>query len=555
LLVAALLLPLTKVMPRWACDAISTMTALFVCAICAALAWNTQGAPIVYWFGNWSPAHGMALGISFYVDPLGAGAAAFAGLLVTLAFAFSWKYFDAAGTLFHSLMLVFLAAMAGFGLSGDIFNLFVFFELMSIVAFALASYKIEEKQSIQGAINFAVTNSIGAFLVLIGIALLYGRTGVLNMMQIGAALAHHRPDGLIVVAFTLILTGFFVKGAVMPFHFWLDDAHAVAPTPLCVLFSGIMVQLSLYAVTRIYWVCFASSFAGHDQAFRALLIGAGAVTALLGALMAFSQRHLKRMLAFSTISHSGMFITGIAAFSTEGIVADAVFVVAHGLVKAALFMGSGIVLHRHGSVDAAVLRGRGRDMRPTMVLFIAAGLALAGLPPFGLFAGKTLLDDATGGLHAVWLPWVFGAASAFDGGAVLRASGAIFFGLGEGKSDDLSPRHDKKETQGHSKSTPLPMLVSAYVALALALGAGIVAVYRYPAHHLLSIGPLAETSACAVAALILAALALRTNFNVLLRPVAALRNLHDGVFTDYVLWLLFGVAIYGAAMLPALGRG
>src|SRR5689334_7539916 len=133
-------------------------------------------------------------------------------------------------------MLACGAAMTGFVLSGDIFIMFVFFELMSVCAFALTAYQVEEAGPIQGAFNFAVSNTIGAFLVLLGIALLYGRTGSLNLAEIGRRLTEDgRHDGLVVAAFSLITCGFLGKAAMVPFHFWLADAYATAPAPVCVL--------------------------------------------------------------------------------------------------------------------------------------------------------------------------------------------------------------------------------------------------------------------------------------------------------------------------------
>src|SRR4029079_6821014 len=125
---------------------------------------------------------------------------------------------------------------------------------------------------LQGAINFAVTNTLGAYCVLIGIGLFYGRTGALNLAQIGQALAGHKPDGLVVVAFALVACGFLVKGAIVPFHFWLADAHAVAPTPVCVLFSRVMVELGLYGVARVYWTAFEGVPGSHAGGLKALLV-------------------------------------------------------------------------------------------------------------------------------------------------------------------------------------------------------------------------------------------------------------------------------------------
>jgi multicomponent Na+:H+ antiporter subunit D len=230
LLVAAFMVGGGPFIRRRAADSIAIATAAAVTGISAALLLQAAGNPIVYWFGGWTPRNGVALGIAFAIDQVGATLATLGGLLMTAALVFSWRYFDAVGTFFHALMLVFLAAVVGFCLSGDLFNLFVFFELFSVAAYALAGYRTEDPGSLQGALNFAVTNSVGAFLVLSGIALLYGRTGALNLAQIGRTLDAGPADRLVIVAFVLLLAGFFVKAAVVPFHFWLADAYAVAPT-------------------------------------------------------------------------------------------------------------------------------------------------------------------------------------------------------------------------------------------------------------------------------------------------------------------------------------
>jgi multicomponent Na+:H+ antiporter subunit D len=317
-----------------------------------------------------------------------------AGILATAALVFSWGYFDTAGTLFHSLTLIFLGGMCGFSLSGDLFNLFVFFELMSVAAFALCGYKSEEPGPLQGALNFAVTNTIGAVLALTGIALLYGRTGSLNMAQIGRAL-EGRGDGLVVTAFVFLGSGFLIKAAVVPFHFWLPDAHAVAPTPVCVLFSGIMVELGLYGFARVYWAVFSGALEPHANALRHILVAAGVLTALLGAVMCFAQRHLKRLLAFSTVAHMGLVLLGVGLLDRGALGGAGVYVMGHALVKSALFLCAGIILHRLGSVDELELRGRGKIFYAVPVVYLFAALELAGLPLFGSFLGEAMIAQET----------------------------------------------------------------------------------------------------------------------------------------------------------------
>ncbi|MEA2362576.1 MAG: multicomponent Na+:H+ antiporter subunit [Thermoleophilaceae bacterium] len=470
LLVAAALVGGALFVPRRVVDVASLLASLACCVLCALVLSDTRDGTLVHWFGGWTPRNGVALGISFAIDGFGAGLALFASALFVAAFLFSWRYFVVVGPLYHALMLVFLAAMLGFSFTGDLFNLFVFFELLSVAAYALVAYDIEEEGPLQGALNFAVTNTIGAFLILTGIALLYGRTGALNMAQIGEALAGGEADGLVVVAFTLMAVGFFVKAAVVPFHFWLADAYSVAPTPVCLLLSAAMSELGLYALARVYWTVF-SDVLGSEEALQTILLVAGTLTALVGALMCFGQRHLKRMLAFATVSHVGLFLIGFGLLSPAGLAGVALFIVADGLIKAALFVSVGAVQHLFGSVDELRLFGRGRRLRITGPLVVLCGLAVAALPPFGPWVGKSLVDEAARAAGAGWVTPVFVVASVLTGAAVLRAAARVFGGIGPREDPSVvgAPAPDEVDPEFDYPHNRVPRTMTA-PALALAAG-------------------------------------------------------------------------------------
>ncbi len=445
---AAVIAAFGSVLPRRANDLIAIvagmLTAVTACALLTAVA---ASGTVVHWFGGWTPRHGVALGIAFVVDPIGGALATFAALLTLAALVFAWTYYDEGGPEFHTLMLVFAAALIGFFLTGDLFNLFVFFELMSVSAYALTGFRSEDETAVMGALSFAVVNSVGAFLVLIGIVMLYARTGALNMAQLGHALAGPA-DPLVVMAFALVAFGFLVKASIVPAHFWLSEAHAVAPTPLCVLFSGIMVQAGIYAVARVYADVFAGPLGPHAHELRAVLLGFGVVTALVGAAMCFGQQHLKRLLAFSTVSHSGIMLCAFALFSARGLGGLMSYIVGHGLVKGALFMCSGIVLNRWRTLDVEALRGRLRGRRWLIALFAAGGLALAGLPLFGTFVGKAMIDRAAGDAGLAWLPYVLLVAAAATSGSVLRALGTMAFGWGPPPAPDCRRRLPQDRGRG-----------------------------------------------------------------------------------------------------------
>jgi multicomponent Na+:H+ antiporter subunit D len=582
-------------LPRRLIDCIAIAIAAGIAIVCWLLMRESAHGTIVYWMGNWKPEPGgrwhFPVGICFSIDPIAAGLAALVSLLTTAAFVFSFAYFQEVKSLYHALMLAFLGAMCGLCLTGDLFDLFVWFELMTATAVALCGYKSEESWPLLGALNFAVVNTVAAFLSLCGVAWLYAWTGSLNMAQVGQSLANH-PAGstFTLVAFAFVSAGFLVKMAAVPFQFWLADAHAVAPTPVCVLFSGVMVELGLYAVARLHWLVFAPSLSpGAELAVRNVFLLMGGLTAITGAIYCFSQRHLKRLLAFSTISHLGIMVIGFALLDPRGLSGTAVYIVGHGMIKGALFLIAGIFLHRCGSVDEYDLRGSGGKIWPIGIIMGVAAFALAGIPPFGTFYGGAQIDEVITHQHLDFLSPITILAEALTAGAILRFAARVF--LGWGKIQEATSRGsphipmDPETSSGHEK-TPAFMWAPAVILLALAAAVAIPASFRaavaadaihfqdaavltavtlthspdilptadapsaeFGPHHIITL-----LIALAAAGLALFGPRLGPTINrplskFLIAAMRPLRKLQSGHIGDYIAWFTVGMASYGGLLL------
>jgi multicomponent Na+:H+ antiporter subunit D len=587
LIAAAVLVATGAVLPRRAQDTIGIAAAAAATGFALAILAASERHDVLHWFGGWHPHHGIAVGISFTADPLGAGMAALACGLDLLVLVYSWTYMRRQSQTFDVLVLTFGAAMAGFALTGDIFNMFVWFELMGVSAYALAGFMVEELGPLQAAVNFAVTNTVGAYMVLMGIGLLYARTDALNLAQIGRTLGRRPADRLVIVAFALIVTGLMVRAAIVPFHFWLADAHAASPAPVCALLSGAMVELGIFFIARVYWTAFAAPLHAHAPGVRDVLVGLGVATALIGALMCLLQRHLKRLLAYSTISQAGTMLAGIALLDPRSLAGVANLVLAHGLLKCGLFLLCGIILVELRHIDELRVYGAGRRLPWAGVLWLLGTLGVVGLPPFGVFLARQLLDEGGSGQGFGWLAIVGAVASGICAGAMLRAGARIFLGWGAREDELLSPEPDEDAPERDASGRLLRIV--AGVAIVLGLAASLVpgiqgrtelaaerfadtSAYRAAVLHgaahgdaaahvsfsllgvdtasaLYGLGALAIAAATAAFGLWhrrLPPRILSAGARTLGPPVTVIRLAHSGIVGDYLLWLSGGALAVAA---------
>ena len=588
LLVAALLALGHAVLGRLVTDLLAIATAGATLVMTLLLLVHVGRGYEVYWFGGWHPRAGVAIGVAFQVSAIGAGLAAFVSLLMVLALIYSTRFIGVEPPYYHILMLTFMAGMVGFCLSGDLFNMFVLFELMSVSAVALIGYKIKQQAALEGALNFAVINMIGSFLFLIGLALVYARSGALNLAQIGIALAHSGNDRVVLIAFVFLISALLIKAAVVPFHFWLSDAYSVALAPVCLLLAGAMSEIGLYGIARIWFSAFEPALGPHGTGtVRAILVGVGILTALWGGAVALVEDHLKRLLAFVTISFVGVFLIGAGMLTEEGVGGTAVYVLGDGFNKALLFACVGIVQNRLGRVGQQRLHGRARNLRATGVLFAAGGLLIASLPPFGPFLGKSMIDDAALKQGYDFVPALVMLTSALAGAAVLRAYARVFLGWGdEGDEErDSADEETTSEAEDLHDRTPAVMFVPALLLLVGTVGIGVwfgfadlaatgahnfvdvsayhAAVFGVP-HHLAAAHSSSPAwydylycGAATLLALAFAALGLwgrrighggRRLLVAAGQAVQPIRRLHTGRVGDYTAALALGIGLLGALM-------
>jgi multicomponent Na+:H+ antiporter subunit D len=362
---------------------IATCAALLVVAIQIVARVRAEGV-LVLRSGSWPAPFGITLAVDF----LGAAmvlVTAVTGLAVAV-------YAAGAGTgkfrgYFAPLYQALLMGVFGSFLTADLFNLYVWFEVMLMASFVLVALPGGRPQ-LEAAVKYLTLNFIASAFFLVGLGVLYGITGTLNMADLAVKLAQHGGSGdLVLSTAVLFLVAFGIKAGVFPFYFWLPSSYHVTPTPVAALFAGLLTKVGVYACLRVFTLVYP----GQQDFLAMLLLPIGALTMVTGVFGAASQFFIPRILSFHIISQIGYMIVGIGLFTRGALAATVFYIVHHILVKTNLFLIGGIIGRRTGTQSLAGTGGLYRKAPALALLFLVPAMSLGGIPPLSGFFAKFAL--------------------------------------------------------------------------------------------------------------------------------------------------------------------
>jgi multicomponent Na+:H+ antiporter subunit D len=291
---------------------------------------------------------------------------------------------------FHTLFHVLLGGLSGAFLTGDLFNLYVWFEVMLMASFGLLVWGWTRSQ-FKGAVTYVVINLLATLLFLMGLALLYGLTGTLNMAHLHQKIFIHETGGLLTAVAFVFMAAFGIKAGVFPLFFWLPASYHTPPVAISALFAGMLTKVGVYALVRTFSLVFQ-----HDIAttHTALLVIA-ALTMVTGVLGAAAQNEFRRILSFHIISQVGYMVLGLALWTPLALAGTVFYLVHHMIVKANLFLLSGLGRDLAGSMELKHMGGIYRSRPWVAALFFIPAFSLAGFPPLSGFWAKLLLIQSS----------------------------------------------------------------------------------------------------------------------------------------------------------------
>ncbi|RYH01279.1 monovalent cation/H+ antiporter subunit D [Salipiger sp. IMCC34102] len=386
-------------------------------ALALGLFWRASDGTIdIYQLGHWPAPFGIVLVADRLSTLMVLITATLAPLVLLYAIGSGW---DKRGWHFHALFQFQLMGIMGAFLTGDLFNLFVFFEVLLIASYGLMIHAGGAAR-LRAGVQYVLYNLLGSTLFLFALGTIYAQTGTLNMADLALRVSVLSADdtGGIRVAAVLLLLVFAIKAALLPLHFWLPASYAEAPAPVAALFS-IMTKVGAYGIIRVYTLIFPPTLETTQGLMGTWLLPAAVLTLAMGMIGVLGAARLDRLVAFSVIGSMGMLLSAVGVFTPDGISAALYYAVHSTFAAAALFLLVDVLRDRRGDVgahlrDAGVITGG-----PLIAgLFFVAAIVMTGLPPLSGFVGKLLVMQSAWGHGLHW--WVWGAVL---GGSLIAVVG------------------------------------------------------------------------------------------------------------------------------------
>ncbi|MFC4223764.1 Na+/H+ antiporter subunit D [Lysinibacter cavernae] len=445
---------------------VGTLIAATVVSVALLIAVDSQGTLAVQ-VGGWAAPWGITL----VVDRLSAIMLLISALMLLGVLIYSVGQGVADGdqetpvSIFHPSYLVLAAGLFNVFIAGDLFNLYVGFEMLLAASYVLLTLGSTGVR-IRAGTTYIIVSLVSSVFFLTAIALIYGATGTVNMAQLSVRLGE-LPADIQLILHVALLVGFAVKAAVYPVSFWLPDSYPTAPAPVTAVFAGLLTKVGVYAIIRTETLLFPGGQLSEVLMWVALL------TLLIGIFGAIAQADIKRLLSFTLVSHIGYMIFGIALATTAGLTATTYYIVHHITVQTTLFLVTGLIERIGGSTSINRLAGLMKAAPLISILFFIPALNLGGIPPFSGFIGKVALFLA-GSEEGGWLVWtVIGAGAAtslLTLYALMRVWNMAFWrakdeldGYSSPMLENLQETHE--ETIGDVQSTTPRLMVGTTVVM------------------------------------------------------------------------------------------
>jgi multicomponent Na+:H+ antiporter subunit D len=361
---------------------------------------NLNGGLSLYKVGGWQPVNKIPIGIYIVMDGFNSLIVCIINLIGFLSVFYSISYIKryTAENYYYALFCLLIGGMNGVVISGDLFNIFVFLEISVISSYALVAFGVE-KNELEASFKYQILGGLASFMILFGIGFIYWKTKTLNIADIRAAFSNGYDKKYYLFVELLILSGFGLKAAIMPFHAWLPDAHSSAPSPISAMLSGVFIKaVGIYVIIRLFFNMFVIS-----EGIAILITTLGTISMVIGVFLAIGQWDIKRLLAYHSISQMGYVIMSVGMgmilvsrglkpeVASLAITGGIYHLINHAAFKGLLFLNAGALEYATGTRDLREMGGLAKVMPATSATSFIASMSISGVPPFNGFFSKLII--------------------------------------------------------------------------------------------------------------------------------------------------------------------